>query len=197
MNVAIYKPNAKKTGNAFNFQISTKKDITFYVNAIQQHSWNEKTKTGSFVQNREDPDKNISFKLNEFELGEILSAFEGRYAWNAFHAFNDNKTIIKLAPWDKKRTVKTKDGDDSFVVPAFGFSVTRNGNQTFRLPLEPGEVEALKRLIYKYFDVLFQNREFSSADNTAEGHRPSPKKAPAPKPKKSPVEEEEDDDAPF
>ena len=56
MNVAIYKPNAKKTGNAFNFQISTKKDVTFYVNAIQQHSWNDKTKTGSFVQNREDPD---------------------------------------------------------------------------------------------------------------------------------------------
>ena len=74
----------------------------------------------------------------------MLSAFEGRYSWNAFHSFNDNKTIIKLAPWDKKRTVKTKDGDDSFVVPAFGFSVTRNGNQTFRLPLEPGEVEALK-----------------------------------------------------
>ena len=47
------------------------------------------------------------------------------------------------------------------------------------------------------FDILFQNREFSSADNTADGHRPSPKKAAAPKPKKPPVEEEEDDDAPF
>ena len=127
----------------------------------------------------------------------MLSALNGRYSWNAFHSFNDNKTYIKLATWDKKRTVKTKDGDDSFVVPAFGFSVTRNGNQTFRLPLEPGEVEALKRLIYKYFDVLFQNREFSSADNTADGHRPSPKKSTPPKPKQPAVKEEEDDDAPF
>ena len=93
MNVAIYKPNAKKTGNAFNFQISTKKDVTLYVNAIQQHSWNDKTKTGSFVQNREDPDKNISFKLNEFELGEMLSAFNGRYSWNASTLL----TIIKLS----------------------------------------------------------------------------------------------------
>ena len=197
MNVAIYKPNAKTTGNAFNFQISTKKDPTFYVNAIQQHSWNAKTKTGSFVQNREDPDKNISFKLNEFELGEILSAFEGRYAWDAFHSFNDNKTIIKLAPWDKKRTTKNKDGEQSFIVPAFGISVTRNGNQTFRLPLEPGEVEALKRLIYKYFDILFKNREFQSDDNTSDGHRPSPKKSAPTKTEKAPPPEEEDDDAPF
>ena len=197
MNVAIYKPNAKKTGHAFNFQIATKKGGTFYVNDIQHHSWNEKTKTGSFVQNREDPDKNISFKLNEFELGEILSAFEGRYAWNAFHSFNDNKTIIKLAPWDKKRTIKTKDGDESLTVPAFGFSVTRNGNQNFRLPLEPGEVEALKRLIYKYFDVLFQNREFQSDGNTSDGHRPSPKKSAPTKTEKAPAHVEEDDDAPF
>ena len=155
----------------------------------------KKPRQRSFVQNREDPDKNISFKLNEFELGEILSAFEGRYAWNAFHSFNDNKTIIKLAPWDKKRTIKTKDGDESFTVPAFGFSVTRNGNQNFRLPVEPGEVEALKRLIYKYFDILFQNREFQSGDNTADGHRPSPKNKPSPKTPQAPVEE--DDDAPF
>ena len=197
MNVAIYKPNAKKTGHAFNFQIATKKGVTFYVNAIQLHSWNEKTNSGSFVQNREDPDKNIIFKLNEFELGEILSAFEGRYAWNAFHSFNDNKTIIKLAPWDKKRTIKTKDGDESLTVPAFGFSVTRNGNQNFRLPLEPGEVEALKRLIYKYFDVLFQNREFQSDGNTSDGHRPSPKKSAPTKTEKAPAPVEEDDDAPF
>ena len=84
MNVAIYKPNAKKTGNAFNFQISTKKDVTFYVNSIQQHSWNEKTKTGSFVQNREDPDKNISFKLNEFELFFLLKGISRRRRFVCF-----------------------------------------------------------------------------------------------------------------
>ena len=80
---------------------------------------------------------------------------------------------------------------------AFGISVTRNGNQTFRLPLEPGEVEALKRLIYKYFDILFQNREFQADDNTADGHRPSPQKSSPPKTKPAPPAEEEDDDAPF
>ena len=127
----------------------------------------------------------------------MLAAFEGRYAWNAFHSFNDNKTIIKLAPWDKKRIVKTKDGDESFTVPAFGISVTRNGNQTFRLPLEPGEVEALKRLIYKYFDVLFQDREFQVDDNTTAGHRPSPQKGAVPKAAPKAPPQEEDDDAPF
>ena len=75
--------------------------------------------------------------------------------------------------------------------------MTRNGNQNFRLPLEPGEVEALKRLIYKYFDILFQNREFQSRDNTADGHRPSPKKSAPPKNEKAPLDQEDDDDAPF
>ena len=67
--------------------------------------------------------------------------------------------------------------------------------------MEPGEVEALKRLIYKYFDVLFKDREFQVDDNTAAGHRPSPQKGASPKaaPKAAPTAppQEEDDDAPF
>ena len=69
------------------FRLPPKKGLPFYVNAIQQHSWNDKTKTGSFVQNREDPDKNISFKLNEFELGEMLSAIWGALCVERFPFF--------------------------------------------------------------------------------------------------------------
>lgn len=192
MNLAIYKPNSKNTGNAFNFQISNKGEVTFYVNAIQQHSWNDKTRTGSFVKNRENPDKNISFKLNEFELGEMLAAFTNRYPWDTFHSFNENKTIIKLAPWDKQRKIKTKDGEQSVTVPAFGFSVTRNGNQNFRLPLEPGEVETLKALIEKYFVTLFESRSYNPNENTSKTtNKPKTPKT------KEPVEQDTDDDAPF
>ena len=32
--------------------------------------------------------------------------------------------------------------------------VTRNGSQTFRISLEPGEIEVLKRLITTFFDLF-------------------------------------------
>ena len=34
--------------------------------------------------------------------------------------------------------------------------LTRNGNQTFRIPLEPGETETLKSFMKKYLFVHFE-----------------------------------------
>jgi hypothetical protein len=157
MNVAIYKPNSKNTGCAFSFRVSTQGKLpVFYVNAIQQYSWDDKKKTGSFIKNKDIDDKNVSFKLNDFELGEVLSSISSRVPWNGYHSFNDNTTQIRFAPWDKPRKIKGKDGaEQSFTSPAFGLSVTRNGNQTYRIALEPGETEVLKKLIERYFQVVF------------------------------------------
>ena len=69
MNLAFYKPNSKNTGCAFSFQLSTKGSPTVYVNGIQQFSWNEQTKDGSFSGNRENPEKTIAIKINENEIG--------------------------------------------------------------------------------------------------------------------------------
>jgi len=176
MNIAIYKPNSKNTGCAFSFRVATHtKFPVFYVNAILQHGWDDKKKTGSFLQNKDVEDKSISFKLNEFELGEILSSIQTRIPWNAYHNFNDNTTTIKFAPWDKPRKVKTKDGEQTFTAPAFGLVVTRNGNQNYRIALEPGEVEALKKLIDKYFDVVFESRaqqQDQSNDRSSKNDKP-------------------------
>jgi hypothetical protein len=199
MNVAIYKPNSKNTGCAFSFRVSTQGKLpVFYVNAILQHSWDDKKKTGSFIKNKDVDDKNVSFKLNDFELGEIVSSVTSRVPWNAYHSFKDNTTQIRFTPWDKPRKIKGKDGaEQAFTSPAFGLSVTRNGNQNYRIALEPGEVEVLKFLIQRYFQVVFdvkaeQDEAYRAGDGS---HPPKAPSQPTQKPKTSVNIEE--DDAPF
>tara|TARA_Y100000004_G_scaffold123469_1_gene138804 strand:- start:879 stop:1469 length:591 start_codon:yes stop_codon:yes gene_type:complete len=196
MNAAIYKPNSKNSGCAFSFRISTQgKSPVFYVNAIQQYSWDNNKKTGSFIKNKDVDDKNVSFKLNDFELGEILSSIKSRVPWNGYHSFNDNTTMIRFAPWDKPRKIKGKDGaEQSFVSPAFGLSVTRNGNQNYRIALEPGETEVLRLLIEKYFEVVFAAK--AKEEENYKNNNPKAASKPSQTPEKS-VNTEEDDEAPF
>ena len=199
MNVAIYKPNSKNTGCAFSFRISTQgKMPVFYVNAIQQHSWDDKKKTGSFIKNKDVDDKNVSFKLNEFELGEIISSLGSRIPWNSYHSYNDNTTTIRFAPWDKPRKIKGKDGaDQTFKSPAFGLAVTRNGNQNYRIALEPGETEVLKKLIERYFQVVFDVKAQQEEEYRASGGG-TPSRAPQKAEKKTETSvNSEEDDAPF
>ena len=169
MNLQIYKPNSKNSGAAFNFSIDTRGEKPiFYVNAILQHSWNDSTKTGSFSGNKDNPDKKLAIKLNEFELGEMLSTFNTRIPWSGFHDFNDNKTSISLTPWDKTKKLKDKTGNfHEFVLPAFGFSVTRNGSQNFRISLEPGEAEVLKRFIGNYLDLFLKSTSKMQKNNSS------------------------------
>ena len=52
--VQFYKPNAKNLGNAFGFRMGVQgktDEPCVYMTAIQQHSWNEKTRNGSFAEN--------------------------------------------------------------------------------------------------------------------------------------------------
>lgn len=155
MSIQIYKPNKTNTGFAFSFYIGeNQKDSSpiFFINAIAQHSWDSSKRIGSFSGSKTDPTKNISIKFNQFECGAIISAINERYDWNTYHAFEDNKTQIRLTPWDKKVTStkinqKTKESYEvTTMLPAFGLSITRNGNQTFKIPLEPGEAQCLKIL---------------------------------------------------
>ena len=72
MIVQYYKPNSKNTGCAFSFDIGANnknQEPCVYVRAIKQHSWNSKTRTGSFSENAKNPEKSISIKLNEIEVG--------------------------------------------------------------------------------------------------------------------------------
>ena len=167
MSISIYKPNSKNTGCAFSFRYGVQQknqEPCLFINAIQQYNWNEESKTGSFSQNRNDPEKNITLKFNEFECGSMLSSLTNRYEYNTFHTYGENKTTIKLSPWDKEIKVShlnknsKKFEQKTQVLPAFGISITRNGSDTFKIPIEPGEIEVIKELLSKIIEKILIHR---------------------------------------
>jgi|694.fasta_scaffold02731_10 hypothetical protein len=194
MKYTLYKPNSKNTGSAFSFEIGTSKngETALYVSMIQQHSWNDVTKNGSFKENSKNPEKSASIKISVTEAGEFLSSFKTRIPYTAFHKTKEDSTIIKLNPWDKVRKIKEMDGEKSYNSPAFGFSVSRNSNQNFKLPLEAGEVEVLAQLLIEYIKTsfTFSRKQENNNQNTYQQNKQYPSK-----PKSEQVELE--DDAPF
>jgi hypothetical protein len=173
MSVSIYKPNTKNSGCAFSFRYGVQKneEPCLYLNAIQQYSWDPKSKTGNFANNSKDFSKNLKIKFNEFECGSILSCFKRRYEYNTFHSYEDNKTTVKISPWDKEikishlnpssKKIETKNQK----VPAFGISITRNGIDNFKISLEPGEVEVVSTLINNVLDRIIDFRIENQIEN--------------------------------
>jgi hypothetical protein len=185
MNLQIYKPNSKNTGCAISFQISQKpnSEPQFYVNCIAQHSWNDQTKTGSFAESRNNPSKTIAVKFNEFELGEMINAFQRNTTYSAFHSSESNKTQIKLSPYEKTKGT----GEYAIKYIAYGLSFTRNGADSFKVPLEPGEAVRLIAFINKFYSLLDDSRKLPTKTEQASPAKrePAPEPAPAPKPKKA------------
>ena len=167
MSIQVYKPNKSNNGFAFSFSMGEDKksgEPVLYVSAIAQHSWDDKKRIGSFIGNREKPNKNLNLKFNEFECGAIISCLKNRYEYSTFHKFEDNKTTIKFSPWDKSSKIQkfnpsTKSYEaTSQIVPAFGISITKNGSDTFKLPLEPGEVECIRVFIESILSQIYSYR---------------------------------------
>ena len=147
MIVQYYKPNSKNTGCAFSFDIGANnknQEPCVYVRAIKQHSWNSKTRTGSFSENAKHPEKSISIKLNEIEVGGLIFAIEKYNQFSAFHSYEDNKTSISFKPYKKK------DGTD-----AFSFGVTRNSANKFGIGVEVSEAYGLREFLKFYLQELY------------------------------------------
>ena len=155
MKFSLYKPNSKVTGCAFQFKIGeTKgKEKVLYVSAIQQSSWNENTKTGSFSDNAKNPEKNINIKLNENEIGGLLYAIRVYTEFSAFHTFDENKTQISFKPYTKQNGSK-----------AFSFSVSRNGNQKFGIGIELSEAETLSEFLKFTLNQIFSERSLLKSE---------------------------------
>jgi hypothetical protein len=167
MSLSLYKPNSKNTGCGFSFQSgldAKTRDPAFYIKAIKQHTWDASKKRGYFQGNVGKTDKNIIVKFNEFEIGSFIHAFRTRTEYNTFHSFNDDKTVIKLSPWDKKtkKSVKneeTGEWEDQWgIAKAFSLSLTRNGNQQFGVGIDPGEAEVISQLMKFSLHNLFNIR---------------------------------------
>ena len=167
MSIVLYKPNSKNAGSAFTFSSGVNKkngEPTFYISAVAQYSWDEERRIGSFSGNAGNQEKTVNVKFNEFECGEFLSAFKGRYDYSTFHSYEGNTTTIKLSPWDKSVKVSKYDAeskgfkDMQVKVPAFGVSVTKGKGNTFKIALEPGEVEVLSEFLKKFLQTLIDFR---------------------------------------
>jgi hypothetical protein len=160
---------------------------------IQQYSWDDKRKNGSFKENAKNPDKSATIMLSFNEAGEFISSFKSRVPFVAFHKKNDDTTIIKLTPWDKKRKIVGQDGDQWHETPAWGISVTRNSSQTFKLPIEAGESEVLKELLKSYIhECLDANKTEYSKNNQSNNYKKK-----EPETKQTSVENNVEDDVPF
>ena len=177
MSLSLYKPNSKNTGCGFSFQSGLDgktREPAFYIKAIQQHTWDAQKKRGYFQGNVSEPDKNITVKFNEYELGSFIHAFDSRTEYNTFHSFKEDKTVIKLAPWDKKskKSIKNEQSgeweDKWYTVPAFSLSLTRNGNQKFGVGIEPGEAKVIAQLMKFSLNNLFNIRLQKQIDSVRE-----------------------------
>jgi hypothetical protein len=150
MIVQYYKPNSNNAGCAFGFQLGVankSKEPNIFMTAIQQFSWNEKTKNGSFSENFKNPEKSISLKFNENELGGLIYAIEQYAEFSAFHTYEDNKTAISFKPYTKKSGQK-----------AFSFSVTRNSANKFGIGLEMSEAYSLAQFFKFALNKIYSFR---------------------------------------
>jgi len=154
MKYTLYKPNSKVTGIGIGFSLSQERDCV-YINCISQSGWNPDTKKGSFLGNKENPEKNLSAKLNMDELGGILAALNSFGEWSSFHSFNENKTQFKLGVWDRSSMNKPN---------AMSFSITRNGSQKFGTFFEAGEVECLKIFLTEATKEVMWNKNQKSEE---------------------------------
>jgi hypothetical protein len=105
--IEFYKP--QKTGNGTcatfecNSSIEDPKKCGFYINILKQSSWDDKTRTGSFKENVNNPDKHKKIKLNDLELSNILYVLESgsEKKFSTVHKNGEKTTPIFFEPYIK------------------------------------------------------------------------------------------------
>lgn len=138
---SIYKPNKTATGSLFTFNVSkgsNDKASALYVSAVKQASWSNGR--GSFRENARNPEKTITVKFNQTEMGELKLAFRTYLSLHVdnklsfFHRNGDTDTRIYLSRYE----VGDKKG--------YKLAINRNSN-TFVIGLTLGEGEVLHDLL--------------------------------------------------
>lgn len=124
------------------------KEPCVYVTAIKQYSWDNVKKTGSFNENKDNPDKKIQIKLDAQEIAGIIYAVEHNVEFSAFHSFEDTKTSISFKPY-----VKKKGGN------AFSLTLKRNSAEDFGIGVELREAQLLIEFFKYVLTHFFEHRE--------------------------------------
>jgi len=153
--IGIYRPNSKNSGCACSFYFGN--DGNVYINAIQQYSWDNNKKIGSFSENSKNSDKSISVKLSIFECGGLIHAIDSYEEYSMFHSYKDDKTQISFKPWVKNDPKNTK---------AFGLSIVRNSSDKFRIPIEYSDAVVIKQFLIFCLNKTFLANEKKKSSNS-------------------------------
>ena len=97
--IQFYKPNKKVTGTACSFWMN--KDGSIMASMIKQDGLNDKTHTGSFAKNKENPNGRVVVKLGNSEVAGIIDALESNREWSTYHQSSKQKLQIKFGVYNR------------------------------------------------------------------------------------------------
>lgn len=154
--ISFYKPNSKNTGTACSFSVNSK-DGSVWSSLIKQSSWNDATKTGSFSDNKDNPQKSARVKFSMTEVAGLLEALDKNVEFSAYHSSDKQITKIKFSPYIK---------DDKQV--GFSYSVNKESKdnienkQSFLLGFYFNEARLLKEFLTHALNSIFKAQEIEA-----------------------------------
>lgn len=154
--ISFYKPNSKNTGTACSFSVNSK-DCSIWSSLIKQSSWNENAKTGSFSDNRDNPQKSAKVKFSITEAAGLLEALDKNIEFSAYHSSDKQVTKIKFSPYIK---------DEKQV--GFSYSVNKESKenvenkQSFLLGFYFNEARLLREFLTYALQSVFRTQEVES-----------------------------------
>lgn len=150
--ISFYKPNSKNSGTACSFSVNPK-DQSIWSSLIKQSAWNEKTKTGSFLENKDNPQKSARIKYSLTEAAGILEAIDKNTEFSAYHSSDKQITKVKFAPYIK---------DDKQV--GFSYSVNKENKenienkQSYLIGFYFNEARLLKEFLEYSLKTVFESQ---------------------------------------
>lgn len=172
--ISFYKPNSKNNGTACSFSVNSK-DGSIWSSLIKQSAWNEKTKTGSFVDNKDNPQKSAKIKYSITEAAGLLEALDKNIEFSAYHSSEQQITKIKLAPYIK---------DEKQV--GFSYSVQKESKenienkQSYLIGFYFNESRLLKEFLQYSLNSIFESQRIEAIKKIKNS------------PKEKPVDNQED-----
>jgi len=154
--ISFYKPNSKNTGTACSFSVNSK-DGSVWSSLIKQSSWNETTKTGSFLDNKDNPQKSARVKFSLTEAAGLLEALDKNVEFSAYHSSDKQVTKIKFSPYLK---------DDKQV--GFSYSVNKESKdnienkQSFLLGFYFNEARLIREFLIHALNSVFKAQEIET-----------------------------------
>lgn len=105
----FYKPTKTVKGTACSFWRNSD-DNSFWASMIKQDSWNDKTRTGSFSKNKNDPQKRVIVKFSATEIAGFIDSIERNAEYSGYHGSQKQVVKFKFCPYIKgEETVELGD----------------------------------------------------------------------------------------